>query len=59
MTYLEIGEELSDEDLQIKQPSSIALKDGREIRIYDKYEDARKVDKLFQSINSRVVKEQK
>ncbi len=34
-----------------KQPSSIVLKDGRELRIFDNYEDARKVDKLFPPIN--------
>lgn len=33
-----------------KQPGSIVLADGREIRIFAKYEDARKVDKLFPSI---------
>lgn len=34
-----------------KQPGSIVLADGREIRIFDKYEDARRVDKLFPPIN--------
>jgi len=34
-----------------KQPGSIALADGREIRIFSEYEDARKVDKLFPPIN--------
>ena len=34
-----------------QQPGSIALKDGREIRLMSTFEDARKVDKLFPAIN--------
>ena len=34
-----------------KQPSNIALVDGREIMILSNYEDARTVNKLFSSIN--------
>jgi len=34
-----------------KQPVSIVLKDGREIRIFKNYKDARKVDKLFPPIS--------
>jgi len=34
-----------------KQPGVIALRDGREIRIFNTYEDSRKVDKLFPPIN--------
>lgn len=35
-----------------KQPGAIALADGREIRIFAKYEDARRVDKLFPPISA-------
>lgn len=34
-----------------KQPSSIILADGKEIRIFPDWESARKVDKLFPPIN--------
>ena len=34
-----------------KQPGTIALTDGREIRIMPDYESARQVDKLFPPIN--------
>lgn len=34
-----------------KQPGSIILADGREIRIFSNFKDARKVDKLFPPIN--------
>ena len=34
-----------------RQPGSIILKDGREIRIFKNFDDARKVDKLFPPIN--------
>lgn len=33
-----------------KQPGSIVFVDGREIRIFKNYNDARKVDKLFPPI---------
>jgi hypothetical protein len=34
-----------------KQQTSIVLKDGREIMIFNKFEDARMVDKLFPPIS--------
>lgn len=35
-----------------KQPGTILLKDGREVRIFSSWEDGRKVDKLFPPINT-------
>lgn len=35
-----------------KQPGSIVLADGREIKIFSSFNDARKVDKLFPPINA-------